>query len=158
MDHSETPWRQSDQYPTEITISRVGILEGSKRIAECQNTLMPKGQDEANAEFIVRACNEYDDTQETLKELTQQKGLLEIKIESQARLLVSCETALEESHAREMKFLDSQKKLIDALDSVISKDGCEIVQRSKDSLFVNAPELKPMIERAIAKAKEQTNE
>lgn len=54
MKHTKGPWRYSKEY-CEVTTSKPGIIEGSKSICSCYNSLKPPEEVIANALLIAAA-------------------------------------------------------------------------------------------------------
>jgi len=76
-EHTATPW-EKDYGNTYGHIKSLGV-EGHTptvckydwNIGNEMNPLFSKEQKEANAEFIVKACNSYESNQQTIKELVE---------------------------------------------------------------------------------------
>jgi len=88
--HTETPWKYSDAYyETQVDIRD----EGGRRIAVVVTDYpMMTCRMEANAHFIVRACNCHDELLEALEDLVSDweiTGELELSVLSNARAAIA---------------------------------------------------------------------
>ncbi len=77
--HSPLPWRVGAW--NEITTSVPGILESSKRIADCSNELKPREEVEANAALIVARVNGWEEMERELFGLREFKRTANVLME-----------------------------------------------------------------------------
>ena len=67
MKHTPTPWKQGVNYPERI----IGEHEIVAFVNHPELDGKPNDREQANAEFIVRACNSHDELLEACKALVQ---------------------------------------------------------------------------------------
>ena len=87
--HTPGPWEVDRANPEMVYTEYVDNDGASRYICDCDSDILPQKEYEANAAFIVRACNAHDELLAALEELLKYKGVMSDESVSMAKAIIA---------------------------------------------------------------------
>ena len=116
-EHTELPWRLSKyHYPHSEIVADRGTLDNdafphSRLICRISDNCKSPEEYKANAEYIVRACNAFQDIEEGISLIAEKSHYyqLEAQAKSQPALLAACKMCFTACYMNSADFLDTDQ-------------------------------------------------